>query len=163
MRTVLDVLARPSAAEYRSLLAFLGERAASFSLVWRSDGNYEPSADIVRGRLAPYLLRTEGTANWPGTQYFGGLATVRHYATDPAAIELLAEPGDLYAWRSRERPEDPAFYDAAGRVLFGSIGHESDSWFDLTAISEAEVRAALPSLRVRARSISASPATPNDR
>ena len=161
--TVLDILAAPSAAEYRALLAFLAERAASFSLVWRSDGNYEPSADIIRGRLTPYLLRTEGTARWPGTQYFGGLATVRHYATTPAAIAVLAEPGDLYAWRSLDRPEDLAFYDSTGAVLFGSIAHEQDSWFELGTLSEVEVRAALPSLRLRRRASPASPATPNER
>ena len=145
----LDLLTEPRGADYRALLQFLAARATSFSLVWRSDGAYGPSADVVRGRLAADLVRTEGTSAWPGTQYLGGLATVRHYRNTAAAIAVLSEAGMLYAWRSPELPEDLAFYNAAGHVLFASIAHEGDSWFDLAEVSEAEVREALPGLRLR--------------
>ena len=145
----LDLVNEPRGADYRSLLHFLRARATTFSLVWRSDGGYKPSADVVRGRLAPALIRTEGTSEWPGTLYAGGLATVRHYRTTAAAIAILAEAGTLYAWFEAERPEDLAFYDAAGQVLFGSIAHEGDSWFELARVSEAEVRAGLPAFEFR--------------
>lgn len=145
----LDLVNEPRGADYRSLLQFLRARATTFSLVWRSDGEYERSADIVRARLAPELVRTEGTAEWPGTVYAGGLATVCHYRATAAAIAVLAEAGALYAWRPTARPEDLAFYDTAGQVLFGSIAHEGDSWFELARVSEAEIRAGLPGIEFR--------------
>lgn len=151
MPTDLSVVSEPRGANYRALLEFLASRAASFSLVWRSDGGYDSSADVIRGRLASDLLRTEGTSEWPGTQYLGGLATVRHYRAKAAAIAVLGEAGALYAWCAPALPEDLAFYSAAGQVLFASIAHEGQSWFDLSQVSEAEVRAALPALRFHRR------------
>ena len=157
LRTIvltLDVLREPQDSDYRALLEFLVQRAGSFSLVWRSDGRYEQTAEVVRHRLAPLLIRTEGTSEWPGTQSLGGLATVRHYRADEEAIPILVEPGHLYAWQAPQRPEDLAFYGARGEVLFGSIAHESASWFE--GLPELEVRAALPSLLLEARESSES-------
>jgi hypothetical protein len=74
---------------------------------------------------------------------------VRHYRATAAATAVLAEAGALYAWSARELPEDLAFYDAAGQVLFASIAHEADSWFELEHVSETEVRAALPGFQFR--------------
>jgi len=143
----LDLAHEPRGADYRALLEFLRGRAESFSLVWRNGGHYAASADVVRGRLTPHLLRTEGTSEWPGTQLLGGIATVRHYRTALEAVALLTEAGQLYAWQSDALPEDLAFYRADGQVLFASIGHERDAWFELAAVSEAEVRAGLPMLQ----------------
>jgi hypothetical protein len=83
--------------------------------------------------------------------------------TTAAATAVLAEVGRLYAWTAQALPEDLAFYDVAGQVLFASIAHEADSWFELARVSEAEIRAALPGLQFRRTEQPASRPAPNDR
>ena len=145
----IDVVREPRGTEYRALLSLIASKATSFSLVWQHEFEFGPAAEILRKRLAPYLLRTEGVSEWPGTKLLTTMATIRFYATTKAAMSILAEAGSLYAWEAPERPEDLAFYGPRDEVLFGSIAHEADSWFGEGAFTTEEVRAAVPALMLR--------------
>ena len=145
----IDIVREPRGAEYRALLSLLASKATSFSLVWRHQLEFGPAAEILRKRLAPYLLRTEGVSEWPGTKLLTTMATIRFYTAAEAAMSILGEAGSLYAWKAPERPEDLAFYGPGDEVLFGSIAHEADSWFGEGAFTAEEVRAAVPALVLR--------------
>ena len=155
--TTIDLLAEPRDDVYRALLAFMRNRAGSFSLVWRAEGQYTEQAEGIRDRLAPYLLRTEWTSEWPGTELLDSRATVRHYATVPEAMQLLGEASGLYAWQDPERPEDLAFHRPDGQLLLGSVAHESDAWVEPATVSYEELCAAIPELSVRCDTSEGSP------
>lgn len=145
----IDILREPRGTEYRALLSLVASKATSFSLVWQHQFEFAPAAEILRERLSPYLLRTEDVSEWPGTKLFTTMAMIRFYATAGPAMSILAEAGSLYAWEAPERPEDLAFYGPGDEVLFGSIAHEADSWFEEGAFTAEEVRAAVPAIEIR--------------
>jgi hypothetical protein len=145
----IDIIREPRGAEYRALLSLLASKAASFSLVWQHEFEFGLAAEMLRKRLTPFLLRTESVSEWPGTKLLTTMATIRFYATAEACISILAEAGSLYAWEAPERPEDLAFHGPGDEVVFGSIAHEADSWFEEVAFTAEEVRAAVPTLVFR--------------
>ena len=146
----IDLMEEPRGEVYRALVAFFQRRARSFSLVWREDMEADAAAQGIRDQLAPYLLRTEWTAEWPGTVLMESRATVRHFAATLEAMRLLADAPGLYAWQHPDRPEDLAFYGDDGQLLLGSIAHEGDAWLEPGAVRLEELAAAVPGLVTRA-------------
>jgi hypothetical protein len=128
MTDLITIVEEPKGDVYAALLSFALQRSSLFSLVWRDQLDFTESAASVAEGLQPYLLGERRTHEWPGTELFGHLATVRLYRMSPSAVSLLIEAGSLYAWTSPERPEDLAFYATEGVPWLGSIAHERDAF-----------------------------------
>ncbi|MDQ6771042.1 MAG: hypothetical protein M3Z54_13765 [Gemmatimonadota bacterium] len=154
----IDILAEPRGAEYHALLQFLGPRSATFALVWSDQLTFAASADDMRIRLGPFERRTERVSEWPGTQLFGSLVTMRHYASSAGALRVLETAEGLYSWQAPALPEDLSFSAPDGRTIFASIAHERDAWFEGDVISMASLRAALTGLELREAHVPNSPA-----
>jgi hypothetical protein len=99
----------------------------SFSLVWRDQLPFGPSAQAIELELSPYLLREERTSEWPGTQLLRHEAIVRHYKLCKESIRVLLKSTRLYAWLSPDLPEDLTFYMPDGIPWLTSIAHENDA------------------------------------
>jgi len=113
--------------DYNELLSAAQETYEEFSLVWRDEFDFNSECESFEASLKPYLLREERTSSWPGTEIFGALATVRFYKVTNGAIEVLRSIKSYKSFLSPDLPEDLAFYKS-GKVIYGSIAHESDEW-----------------------------------
>jgi len=121
VRFILDM-------EYQSLLARAFNEADEFSLVWREEFKFQQSALSIDLKLSPFLISEQKTSSWPGTDLFGGFATLKKYSVSRESIALLNEVKSVYEWLAPKYPEDLAFYNN-GKVLFWSIAHESEAGF----------------------------------
>jgi len=146
MSETLDIAAEPTGTLYAQLLALAAERCATFSLTWRDQLTYDPSADELAVALAPFFIREERTDRWPGTILLGSLATVRHYRLAPDSLRILQTPSSLYAWRAPQLPEDIVFYVGSGALWLTTISHEHDAWFEAATQSVAELQRRIPGL-----------------
>jgi len=116
-------------APYRDVLGYALKEADVFSLVWRHEFRFSKSADDLEEKLDKFKIDEQITSSWPGTELIEGRATVKKYQVTVKSIEILGEVSDVFSWLSPEYPEDLAFYKK-GRVLFGSIAHEREAWFE---------------------------------
>lgn len=148
MTDLITIVDEPKGDVYAALLSFALQRNSLFSLVWRDQLDFIESAATVAERLQPYLLREHRTHEWPGTELFGHLATVRLYQMSPSAVSVLIEAGSLYAWAAPERPEDLAFYAGEGVPWLGSITHERDAFIYPHAINLHELTDRVQGLRL---------------
>jgi len=114
--------------EYQSLLTRASNEADEFSLVWREEFIFQQSALSIDMKLSPFLISELKTSSWPGTELFGGFATLKKYSVSPESIALLNEVKSVYDWLAPKYPEDLAFYKN-GKVLFWSIAHENEAGF----------------------------------
>ncbi len=114
--------------EYQSLLTRVSNEADEFSLVWREEFKFKQSALSIDMKLSPFLISEQKTSSWPGTELFGGLATLKKYSVSTESIALLKEVKNVYEWLAPKYPEDLAFYKN-GKVLFWSIAHENEAGF----------------------------------
>jgi hypothetical protein len=113
---------------YRLLLEAALEEASTFSLVWRDQLQFAPSAAAVRKALRAFQVRHVKRDRWPGTILVGHYASVLTYRAAPEALPTLLEPGSLFAWRSPAYPEDLSFTTAPGAVSLASVSHEGAAW-----------------------------------
>jgi hypothetical protein len=141
-----SLLSEPADSAYLQLLAFAESRATTFSLVWREQLSFDPSAESIEASLRPFLEREVRTSEWPGTQIIGHFAIVRFYRLTPVSAEVLALASGLYAWVAPQLPEDLAFYAADGRCWLGSVAHEQDSFVDRDPDGLKALRDAVPAL-----------------
>ena len=139
MADLVTIVKEPKGKTYVALLHFALRHHSLFSLVWRDQLAFFPSAAACAETLQPDLVNERRTDEWPGTQLLGHLATVRLYRMSPSALSTLAEAGGLYAWAAPERPEDLAFYVGEGNPWLGSIAHERDSFVYPHAVSLQEL------------------------
>jgi hypothetical protein len=146
MGEALRIATEPADSLYFDLLALAVERCATFSLTWRDQLTYRPSASDLDIALRPFLIREARTNRWPGTVLTDSLATVRHYRLTRDSVPVLRGPASLYAWRAPELPEDLAFYAADGSVWLTTISHEAEAWFENAAQVDSELRRRLPGL-----------------
>ncbi|HET9253051.1 MAG TPA: hypothetical protein VFP58_13140 [Candidatus Eisenbacteria bacterium] len=146
--TTLDLVTEPRGQAYAGMLELASEACASFSLVWRDQLSFHASAQAIAADLAPFLVRQERTAEWPGTQLLGHLATVRHYRLEPESLRVLKTAEGLYAWHAPELPEDLALYTPDGMAWLTSIAHERDAWFLDAPELETLLRERLPRIHV---------------
>ena len=151
MNESLDITDEPVGREYRDLLQLALEACGSFSLVWRDQLAFEPSAEEVAQSLQPFLIREQRTDEWPGTKLFGHLATVRYYRLTVETLAVLERAAGLYAWQAPVFPEDLAFYTHDSKLWLGSIAHERDAWLQGGSELEAAVHARLPGLALLRR------------
>jgi hypothetical protein len=143
-------IVEPSEATYGMLLAFAARKQSLFSLVWRDQLDFLESAYAITEALTAECVSSVSTDAWPGTRLIGHKATVNFYKPSSSAIELLARPGRLFAWRAPQFPEDLAFYLAPDRPWLGSIAHERDAFIYADVMDVAEVCANVPGLELAA-------------
>ena len=149
MPRTFDVITEPAGATYRQLVAFAEAFSGSFSLVWRDQLSFDPSAADLKDVLRPFMIRQTRSSEWPGTTLIGHSAMVRTYRWSPDSAGTLAAADRLFAWHAPARPEDLAFYTPDGRCWLGSIAHESEAFIDLDATDLAALRLAVPALELR--------------
>ncbi len=113
---------------YKLLLEAALEEASTFSLVWRDDVRFAPSAAAVRKALRPLQLRHLKRDRWPGTVLVGHYASVVTHRAAAEALPILLEPGSLFAWRSPAYPEDLSFSTDSGAVCLATVSHEANAW-----------------------------------
>ena len=94
------------------------------------------------------MIRQQITDEWPGTRLLGHAAIVRFYKISLAARRVLEGANRLYGWTAPGRPEDLAFYTAAGHCWLGSIAHEQDAFVDSDVIDLSSVVAGVPGLQL---------------
>lgn len=122
---------------YNRLLEAVLEEASTFSLVWRDQLQFAPSATALRKALRGLQLRHVKRDRWPGTILVGHYASVVTYRVDPQALPTLLEPGSLFAWRSPAYPEDLSFSTDSGAVCLATVSHESHAWILSPSLAKA--------------------------
>jgi hypothetical protein len=123
---------------YKILLEAALNEVSAFSLVWRTQLRFAPSATAVRKALRGLQLRHVKRNRWPGTILLGhgqGASVVTYRATLEALPTLLV-PGSLFAWQSPAYPEDLSFQTEEA-VCLATISHEADAWILSTSLASA--------------------------
>lgn len=123
---------------YRILLEAALNEASTFSLVWRTQLRFHPSATAVRKALRGLQLRHVKRNRWPGTILLGPgqCASIVTYRAAPEALPTLLEPGSLFAWRSPAYPEDPSF-STDEAVCLATVSHEANAWILSPSLARA--------------------------
>lgn len=139
---------------YKLLLEAALREASTFSLVWRDELSFAPSAAAVRNALRGLQLLDAKRDRWPGTRLVGirNCAAVVTYRAAPEALPTLLEPGSLFAWRSPAYPEDLSFSRGPGAVCLATVSHEANGWIlspSLAAAIGQKVTLALETLDPR--------------
>ena len=112
--------------------------ASTFSLVWRTQLQFAPSATAARNALRGLQLRHVKSHRWPGTILLGHgpRASVVTYRAAPEALPILLEPGSLFAWRSPAYPEDLSF-STEEAVCLATVSHEANAWIFSQSLASA--------------------------
>jgi hypothetical protein len=116
-------------ADYKAVVARACERYTSFSLVWRDEFTFAPSALDIQRELQPFQITREHTDQWPGTELLGHKALVIRYSTRACSTGVLERAKSLFGWLPTELPEDIAFYRADDSCAIVTISHEQDAIF----------------------------------
>src|SRR5262245_50166052 len=124
---------------YRLLLEAALDEASTFSLVWRDQLEFGPSAGAVREALRGWQLRHVKRDWWPGTVLVGqgNQASVLTYRAAPEALPTLLEPGSLFGWRAPAYPEDLSFSVDSGEVCLATVSHEENGWILSSSLASA--------------------------
>ena len=149
MKPVFDIVAEPRGKTYLDLLNFAASRCESFSLVWRQQFEFEPSAYEIKHALKPFLISNIKTDEWPGTKLIGHEAMVRRYRVAAESVELLRVADSLYSWLRPKLPEDLAFYSSGDTVWLATISHEGEAWFLDESLVPTEIYAYVPGIKIR--------------
>ena len=133
---------------YAALVDYALARNHSFSLVWRDQHRFAPSAQEVAERLRPHLEEQHHSDQWPGTRLVGHAAWIRRYRLEEAAADVLKERASIYDWLVPDWPEDLAFYLPDGDGWFGSISHEQDAFINDAKIEVQQLLESVPGLEL---------------
>jgi hypothetical protein len=114
---------------YQDLLEYAESECDSFSLVWRSEFNFQKSAWDITDKLSKHLINELPVNKWPGTEIFDGKALLRTYSINAESIAILKSVSSVFDWLAPGYPEDLAFYKNEN-VVFVSIAHEGEAWFE---------------------------------
>jgi len=114
---------------YEDLLEIALAECDSFTLVWPTGmGTLEESGRELELVIEPWLLEDYSSYSWPGTETTEK-ARVRRYRVCAESITALRCVDSVFDFVHPRYPEDLAFY-AEGKVMFASIAHEGDAWFE---------------------------------
>ena len=149
MKPVVDIVAEPKGQTYIDLLNFAASRCESFSLVWRKEFQFEPSAHQIAKSLKPFLISNLSTDEWLGTKLIGHEAIVRQYRVTNKSIKVLCSVGALYSWLEPKLPEDLAFYCSDQIGWLASVSHERDAWFLDRSLSLDEIYEQVPGIEIK--------------
>jgi hypothetical protein len=149
-RRQLDVSKRPLDSElYQALLQSAASLATVIGLIVRSDKvALTPHAVGLLRALAPYLIRTERVAEWPGTRLVGGRTSLHYlYRLTPESLAAIsAAADDMFAWVNPELPEDIHFLRTDGTTVLGSIAQEDAVWLELDEDELHEMLTSAPAI-----------------
>ena len=149
MKPVIDIVAEPKGRTYIELLNFAASRCESFSLVWRKQFQFEPSAHQIANSLKPFLISNVRTDEWLGTKLIGHEAIVRQYRVVDRSIKILCSVSSLYSWLQPKFPEDLAFYSSGNVGWLASVSHERDAWFLDESLSLDEIYSHVSGIEIR--------------
>ena len=149
MKPTFDIMAEPKGQTYNDLLNFAAFRCASFSLVWRDQFKFEPSAYEIKRALNPFLISSDRTNEWPATTLIGHEAIVCRYRVADESMKLLHRAGALYSWLQPNLPEDLVFYASGDTAWLASISHEGQAWFLDESLGPAEIYASVPHIKIK--------------
>ena len=149
MKPVVDIVAEPRGQTYIDLLNFAASRCEAFSLVWRRQFQFEPSAHELANSLKPFQISNRSTDEWPGTKLVGHEAIVRQYRVTDNSIKVLCSVDGLYSWLEPRLPEDLAFYSSGQISWLASVSHERDAWFSDRSLSLDEISEHVPGIEIK--------------
>ncbi len=126
----------PRGDGYRALVHFIADSGATAGLVLREHRNsVNASAADLLDALAPFVVRDERVASWPGTQLAAHTARLVRFALTPETAGILRERAEgLYGWLQPDLPEDLCAWRGDGSLLLASIAHERDGWLELEPV-----------------------------
>jgi hypothetical protein len=154
MKPVIDIVAEPKGQTYVDLLNFAAAQCESFSLAWRKQFQFEPSAYQIANSLKPFLISNVRTDQWLGTKLIGHEAIVRQYRVADKSIKILGLVSGLYSWSQPKFPEDLAFYSSGNVGWLASVSHERDAWFLDESLSLDEIYGHVPGIEIRKHKMS---------
>ena len=135
-----------SSSAYHELMLVLPSIAHTCSFVVRDELVIDEEGIGFIERISLWLIGTARVSEWPGTKLLGQLADLYTYRFDSKlSSELLHAANRFGDWCAPSLPEDPAFYRVDGTMIMGSIVHEKDVYFELTADEHREITASAPS------------------
>jgi hypothetical protein len=138
-RGTYDFLREPTGETYQRLLA-VGARYCSLALLVAPQSPMSASCSALVARVSPYLIATEQTSKWPGTELLSDVATVWTYRfSEELAALFSAVASGLYEWHGPGLPEDLALLRGPADVWLGSVAHESDAWLELTEAERSDI------------------------
>lgn len=143
----------PAGATYRDLIKFCCSLASKMLLVVR-DPDMDPGVKIrsVLTRLAPFLVETVRSNQWPGTELLTDQAMVYGYRVSEDLARLVSEmTTSLFGWLHPNAPEDPCFCRSDGEPLLVTTSHEHDAYLLLTASEHALLEHKFPDLAAMLR------------
>ncbi len=149
MRPLIDIVTEPKEQNYIGLLNFAASRCESFSLVWRKQFQFEPSAHQIANSLKQFLISNVRTDEWLGTKLIGHEAIVRQYRVADESIKILCSVSGLYSWLQPKFPEDLAFYSSGNVGWLASVSHEREAWFLDESLSLDEIYSHVPNIEIR--------------
>jgi hypothetical protein len=146
-----DIVREPMDDLYDRLISFVAERSKTFSLTLIDVARKNTHALFILESLAPHLVRSEETREWPGTELMKGYSALLHtYRVAPPALATLRKSTRrLYEWQAPNFPDDLCFYRPDGTWVLTTTAHEGEADLHLTDSEHKEVQAELPELALR--------------
>ncbi|MCW2753492.1 MAG: hypothetical protein JWQ32_903 [Marmoricola sp.] len=146
-RSIWNITGRPSGDAYEALLRGVAERSTKFAFLVRSPSvKLSERAVVVMDELTPYLVGSEETQEWPGTQLVGSRMSTRYtfLLTTESLEVLIAAALGLFEWVNPTLPEDLHFLRADGSTVLGNVAQEDDAWLELEESETVGIVDALP-------------------
>ena len=142
------IVDEPTGDTYRQLVDYVGEKAATLSLVLVGSGKKSQEARRTLESLRPFLINIVETREWPGTvledEYTGLL---HRFYVRPESLRILIKVADrLYAWSAPSLPDDLCFYRADAAAVLTSTAHEREGDVRLSSDEYNELCNRIPGL-----------------
>lgn len=148
MMTSYTLAEEPRGDVYRALIHFAVHRCTKFSVVVR-DTLEDDHPRKVLDSLKVHEISDTVTSEWPGTRLLSGTAHLYYFALNDVSASLLNRFTDgLYGWLAPELPEDLCLYRPDGSLWLGTISHESDGFFELSAEEFGSLMKSVPGLKL---------------
>ncbi len=115
---------------YTRLIEYALATSDAFMLVYVFTGwrrQLCAKARRIKLALRPYRLKRRYDSQWPATESMGDNYMIEVYRSRPEVMDILREPGSLYAWFPTVFPQDIAFF-RQNRCWFFTCAHERFLW-----------------------------------
>jgi len=149
MKDAFTIVRNIESDAYAAFLRISTEFCDKFLLVIQDGAGTNANLEIALNRLSRFLISTQQTTSWPGTNLLAGTAQLNEYKLNTESVrELLSLSDNLYAWRQPNLPEDLALLRSDGTIFLGSISHENDAFLELTRREYDLLMAKVPGARI---------------
>jgi len=131
---------------YERILRFARSEGLPLGLVVvQRQNRLSDSARRVLAALEEQVVSRSQESEWPGTRLVDHAAKVIRFQLNDETVDILVEAADsFFDWEQPELPEDLALLREDGTTWLGSITHERELWFELTADEKRRLLAAVP-------------------